>query len=94
MRLVQWGLALGITAIGGIATVLIFLENSLAGTVTGIMVLLCTFPLLFSAKGKDYSNQDKQNRKSIGVTVAALRHGRAISRLDDGEISGAGGRSL
>lgn len=94
MRIVQWGFALGIVAIGGIVTVLIFLENGLAGTITGIMVLLCSFPLLFAAKGKKHSKRDRENGKNIGVTVAALRHGRAISRLDDGEISGAGGRSL
>ncbi|MBV1934349.1 MAG: hypothetical protein KUG59_06650 [Parvibaculaceae bacterium] len=94
MRIVQWGFALGIVAIGGIVTVLIFLENGLAGTITGIMVLLCSFPLLLATKAKERTDRNIENGKNIGITAAALRQGRAISRLDDGEISGAGGRSL
>ena len=94
MRIVQWGFALGIVAIGGIVTVLIFLENGLAGTITGILVLLCSFPLLLATKTKERTNQNWEDGKNLGITAAAIRQGRAISRLDDGEISGAGGRSL
>lgn len=94
MKIVQWGLALGIVAIGGIATVLIFLENGLAGTITGIMVLLCSLPLLLATKAKEHTDRKMENGGNLGITAAALRQGRAVARLDDGEISGAGGRSV
>lgn len=94
MKMVQWGLALFIVAIGGTATVLIFLESGLAGTVTGLLVAICSFPLLFAAKSAQRLDQEMKNGTGLGVTAAVLRQGRAISRLDDGEVSGAGGRSL
>lgn len=94
MKMIQWGLALFIVAVGGIASALVFLENGLAGTITALLVLICALPLLFAAKAAGRLDQDMKNGASLGVTAAILRQGRAISRLDDGEISGAGGRSL
>ncbi|MDF1687131.1 MAG: hypothetical protein P1U50_10115 [Parvibaculaceae bacterium] len=95
MKMIRWGLALFIVAIGGIATVLVSLENSLAGTVTGLLVILCSGPLLFATRKSELgSAPPASNGTSLGVTAAAMRQGRAIARLDDGEISGAAGRSL
>ena len=95
MKMIQWGLALFIVAIGGVATVLISLENGLAGSITGLLVALCCVPLLFATRRSAQSlDGSAASSTGLGLTAAALRQGRAISRLDDGEISGAGGRSL
>lgn len=95
MKMMRWGIALFIVAIGGIATLLISLENGLAGSVTGLLVMLCSVPLLFATrKAVLRHGRPLPSGAGIGVTLAAMRQGRAISRLDDGEISGARGQTL
>ena len=84
MHIVRWTFSALLLIGGGALAYLIYRENQLAGSLTGLLILII---ILGSATGRRQTVKPAVDDKTH--TAVAMRQARAMVRREEGEISGA-----